>query len=113
MLKEEFSPERPWFEAIRVLLDSGYQGIRSDFVGDRLEIPCKKPRKSKKNPAPTLSDEQKAENQKLSRIRIFVENAIAGLKRFNILVHDFRNHREQMDDDVIAICAGLWNFLLA
>ncbi len=41
------------------------------------------------------------------------KNAIAGMKRFNILVHDFRNHRPLMDDDVIAICAGLWNFLLS
>lgn len=112
MLKAEFSPELTWFEMIRALLDSGYQGIHSDFVGERIEIPCKKPRKSKKNPEPKLTDEQKTENQKLSRTRIFVENAIAGLKRFNILVHDFRNHRHQMDDEVIAICAGLWNFLL-
>jgi hypothetical protein len=112
MLKAEFSPELPWFEMIRALLDSGYQGIRSDFVGERIEIPHKKPRKGKKNPEPKLSPEQKAENRNLSRTRIFVENAIAGLKRFNILVHDFRNLRNLMDDDVIAICAGLWNFLL-
>ena len=113
MLKAEFSTELPWFETIRALLDSGYQGICSDFVGERIEIPHKKPRKSKKNPETTLSPEQKAENKELSSTRIFVENAIAGLKRFNILVHDFRNHRDDMDDDVIAICAGLWNFLLA
>lgn len=112
MLKAEFSPELPWFETIRALLDLGYQGICTDFVGKDIEIPHKKPRKSKKNPDPKLSLEQKAENQKLSRTRILVENAIAGLKRFNILVHDFRNRRDQMDDDVIAICAGLWNFLL-
>jgi hypothetical protein len=112
MLKTEFSPELPWFETIRTLLDSGYQGICSDFVGERIEIPHKKPRKSKKNPETTLSAEQKAENKELSRTRIFVENAIAGLKRFNILVHDFRNSRDNMDDNVIAISAGLWNFLL-
>lgn len=112
MLKAEFSPEHPWFETIQALLDSGYQGICSDFVGERIEIPHKKPRKSKKKPETSLTPEQKAENQQLSRIRTLVENAIAGLKRFNILVHDFRNHRPQMDDEVIAICAGLWNFLL-
>jgi hypothetical protein len=48
----------------------------------------------------------------LSRVRIFVENAISGIKRFNILVHAFRNRKTHMEDDVIAICAGLWNFLL-
>jgi hypothetical protein len=48
----------------------------------------------------------------LSRVRIFVENAIAGIKRFNILVHTFPNRKVDMEDDVIALCAGLWNFLL-
>jgi hypothetical protein len=105
--KTEFSPELPWFETIRALLDSGYQGICSDFVGEHIKIAHKKPRKSKKNSETTLTPEQKAENKELSSTRIFVENAIAGLKRFNILVHDFRNRRDDMDDDVIAICAGL------
>jgi len=112
MLKAEFSPEQPWFETIRALLDSGYQGICGDFIGEHIEIPHKKPRKSKKKPVTSLTPEQKAENQQLSRVRTLVENALAGMKRFNILVHDFRNHRPLMDDDVIAIGAGLWNFLL-
>lgn len=113
MLKAEFSPDEAWFETIRSLLDSGYQGICNDFIGEKIEIPHKKPRKSKKNPVTSLTPEQKAENQQLSRVRILVENAIAGIKRFNILVHDFRNRKARMDDDVIAICAGLWNFLLS
>ncbi|MCB0202792.1 MAG: hypothetical protein KDI03_22200, partial [Anaerolineae bacterium] len=46
----------------------------------------------------------------LSQIRIFVENAIGGMKRYNILVERFRNHKPGFDDDAIAICAGLWNF---
>jgi hypothetical protein len=35
------------------------------------------------------------------------------MKRYNILVDRFRNHRENFQDDVVAICAGLWNFSLA
>jgi hypothetical protein len=58
-----------------------------------------------------LTEEQKSENQALSRVRIFVENVIADIKRFNILVHAFRNRKANMGDDVIALCAGLWNFL--
>jgi hypothetical protein len=112
MLKAEFPPEQPWFETIRAFVDLGYQGIQDDYSGANLEIPHKKPRKSKKNPKTELSIEQKAENCSLSRVRIFVENAISGIKRFNILVHAFRNRKNNMDDDVIAICAGLWNFLL-
>ena len=112
MLKTDFPPEHPWFETIQALLDLGYQGIQKDYSGDNIEIPHKKPRKSKANPQPKLTSEQKSENQALSRIRIFVENAIAGIKRFNILVHAFRNHSPAMNDQVIAVCAGLWNFLL-
>ena len=112
MLKTEFPPENAWFENIHALLDLGYQGILDDYDGENIEIPHKKPRKSKKNPQPKLTSEQKTENQALSRVRIFVENAIAGIKRFNILVHAFRNHKPLMVDDVIAVCAGLWNFFL-
>lgn len=113
MLKTEFPPEHPWFETFKALLDLGYQGIQSDYVGDGIEIPRKKPRKSKKNLQPELTAEQKAENQALSRVRILVENAIAGIKRFNILVHAFRNRKPGMEDNAIALAAGLWNFLLA
>lgn len=112
MLKEEFPPEEAWFEFLEVLVDLGYQGILTDYVGEGIQVPHKKPRKSKKNPVTSLTDEQKADNRALSKIRIFVENAICGLKRYNILVHRFRNHKESFDDDVIGIAAGFWNFNL-
>lgn len=112
MLKTEFPPEHPWFEDIHALLDLGYQGILNDYVGENIEIPHKKPRKSQRNPHPELTSEQKAENRAVSRVRIFVENAIAGIIRFNILGHAFRNHKVYMEDDVIALGAGLWNYLL-
>jgi len=97
MLKEEFPPEKSWFQFLQILADLGYQGIVSDYLGEQIRIPHKKPRKSKKNPITSLSDEQKKENRALSRIRILVENAICGLKRYNILVHRFRNHRKNFD----------------
>jgi hypothetical protein len=112
MLKAEFSPEQAWFVFLQVLVDLGYQGILSDYAGNEIQIPHKKPRKSKKKPVTSLSEAQKDENRALSKIRIFVENAICGLKRYNILVHRFRNHKESFDDDVIGIAAGLWNFNL-
>ena len=54
----------------------------------------------------------KAANKVLSQVRIFVENAIGGIKRYNILVHAFRNRRENFQDDVIAVSAALWNLSL-
>src|ERR687895_1727162 len=112
MLKQEFPPELDGFEDIEVWVDLGYQGIQSDYKGDQIEIPTKKRRKSKKNPAPPLSDEQKAVNKALSQVRIFIEHAIGGMKRYNILVHVFRNRKADFEDDAIGIYAGLWNLTL-
>src|SRR2546430_5077125 len=83
------------------------------YRGEHIDIPTRKPRKSQKNPNPQLSEEQKAANTALSRIRIFIEHAIGGMKRYNILVHTFRNRIEHFEDDVIGICAGLWNLVLS
>ena len=96
MLKQELPPELDWFTDIHVRVDLGYLGIQSDYNGDQIEIPTKKPRKSKKNPNPQLSDEQKAANTVLSQVRIFIEHAIGGMKRANILVHAFRNRIENL-----------------
>jgi hypothetical protein len=48
----------------------------------------------------------------LSQVRIFIEHAIGGMKRFNILVQRFRNRKDDFEDDAIGICAGLWNLTL-
>jgi hypothetical protein len=55
-----------------------------------------------------LTDEQKAVNQALAKIRVLAENTIAGIKRFNILTHPFRNRKTGFDDQVIAVAAGLY-----
>ena len=76
-------------------------------------MPNKKPRKRKANPKPKLSKEQKAYNQAVSKIRVYVENAIGRMKRFKFLVHAFRNRIEGFIDDVLGVCTGLWNCLIA
>ena len=113
MLKQELPPELDWFTDINVRVDLGYLGIQADYRGDQIEIPVKKPRKSKKNPNPQLSAVQKAANTALSQVRIFVEHAIGGMKRYNILVHVFRNRKADFEDDAIGVCAGLWNLALS
>ena len=111
-LKQELPPDLDWFTDINVRVGRGYLGMQADYRGDQIDMPTKKPRKSKKNPSPELSAEQKAENKALSQVRIFVEHAIGGMKRYNILVHAFRNRIENFEDDVIGVCAGLWNLVL-
>ena len=64
----------------------------------------RKPRKHE------LSAEDKAENTRISRIRILVEHIISGVKRCRI-VHDvFRNTKAHFDDLVMEIACGLHNF---
>jgi hypothetical protein len=113
MLKTEFPPQLAWFAELLVRVDLGYLGIRTDYTGEQIALPHKKPRKSKRKPDTALTDQQKAENRALSQVRTLIENAIGGMKRYNILVDRFRNQRENFQDHVIAICAGLWNFSLA
>ena len=112
MLKQELPPELDWFSDLEVWVDLGYQGILSDYEGELIDIPHKKPRKSKKNPNPELTEEQRAENKAVSQVRIFIEHAIGGMKRFNILVQRFRNRKDNFEDDSVGICAGLWNLNL-
>ena len=113
MLKQELPPEWDWFVDINIHVDLGYLGIKSDYRGEQIDIPTKKPRKSRKTSNPQLSDAQRAANTALSRVRIFIEHAIGGMKRYNILVHTFRNRIENFEDDVIGVCAGLWNLVLS
>ena len=107
IFKEQFPPELLWFAWVITLVDLIFQGILSDYEGDNIFIPFKKPRKCQTNLEPKLTDAQKAVNQAQAKIGILAENAITGLKRFNILTHPFRNRNDWSDDEVIAVAAGL------
>ena len=109
MLQEEFPPSLPWFKNISVWIDLGYIGFAKDYECEKLKIPFKKPYKTKKNPKPEFTQEQKAYNKFVSKNRVSVENAIGGIKRYNILVQKFRNKSDSLRDKAIFIAAGLWN----
>ena len=84
-------------------VDSGYQGVQEKMPNTFL------PKKgSKKNP---LTPEEKEENRFIASVRIIVENAIGGIKRYGCLTQKLRNKRG-VDDSFILIGAGLWNFHL-
>src|ERR1041384_5849136 len=80
MLKQELPPALDWFTDINVRVDLGYLGIQSDYRGDQIDIPTKKPRKSKKNPNPQLSEEQRAANTALSRGPVLFEQRSGGVE---------------------------------
>ena len=68
-------------------------------------MPKKKPRGKR------LTPEEKQENKVIAGIRIVVEHAINGVKRFGAMSNTYRNRRGQ-DDTMIYLCASLWNFHL-
>jgi DDE superfamily endonuclease len=112
LFKTEFPPEQAWFATFKVWVDLGYLGFADDYQTLELHIPHKKPRKSAATPAPTLSDEQKADNRAVSQTRIIVEHVLASIKHWTILTTKFRNRRDSFADQVIFAIAGLHNFLL-
>lgn len=113
LLKTEFPPEQDWFAHLKIWVDLGYLGFAKDYHTLEVHIPHKKPRKSKANPTPTLSASQQDDNRQTSRVRVIVEHAICKMKRFNILVNKFRNHKDRFVDDVAAVAAGLANWMTA
>ena len=114
LFKDEFLPFKAIVKELRVWVDLGYLGIKKDFDLEDLKnlmIPYKKPYKTKSNPNPELSDEQKEHNKEVAKTRILVEHAIGGMKIFRILKDVFRNHFN-IADQVVLCCAGLWNLKL-
>jgi hypothetical protein len=101
-----------WFEDFVLWLALGYWGTHKTYEAEAVKMPHKKPRQSKKTPSPALPEEQKAENREISRVRVSVEQAISGLKRFNIVTQKFRNHLEDFVDTAALLAAGLWNWKL-
>ena len=70
-------------------------------------MPHKKPKMKELTPA------QKLENKKISSQRVIVEHSIGGLKRYRILSDRLRAKNYEFYDDVLEICAGLWNFTIS
>jgi hypothetical protein len=107
MFQEEFPPEQNWFADFCVRVDLGFLGFAQDYVCKELYIPHKKSQKQELTPT------QKEENKLLASKRIVVEHAIAGMKRYRILVDRLRMHDLKLYDDILGVCAGLWNFHLS
>lgn len=49
LLKTEFPPEFDWFAELSVLVDVGDWDIHTDYTGEQIALPHKKPRQSKRH----------------------------------------------------------------
>ena len=84
--------------------DTGFQGFALE--GTTIFQPKKKPRGGE------LTTDEKAQNRLISRIRVRVEHAIDGVKRYRIVKDQLRNWKADFRDKVMETCCGLHNFRL-
>lgn len=87
-----------------LLQDTGFQGFTLDGVS--IVQPKKKPRNGE------LTDDEIAQNSLISSIRIRVEHAICGVKRYRIVKDKIRLWKRNIRDLVLETCVGLHNFRL-
>lgn len=84
--------------------DTGFQGFALPNV--TIIQPKKKPRGKELTPA------EKESNRQISRLRIRVEHAIGGVKRYRIVKDQLRIRKDDFRDRVMETCCGLHNFRL-
>jgi hypothetical protein len=84
--------------------DTGFQGFALEDV--TIVQPKKKPKGKQ------LSQEEKDCNRQISSIRVRVEHALGGVKRYRIVKDKIRNWKHAFRDQVMATCCGLHNFRL-
>ena len=84
--------------------DTGFQGFCLEGV--LIVQPKKKPRGGE------LTPDEKAENRHISSLRIRVEHAIGGVKRYRIVKGQLGNWKQGFRDLVMETCCGLHNFRL-
>lgn len=101
-LADETSYNLP--DGSKLLQDTGFQGFSVDNVA--ILQPKKKPR------GQALSDLDKSVNQWLSSLRMRIEHAIGGVKRYRIVKDKIRCWKSGFRDAVFETCCGLHNFRL-
>jgi hypothetical protein len=84
--------------------DTGFQGYSLPDVN--ILQPLKKPRGRE------LTSDEKENNQAISHIRIRVEHAIGGVKRYRIVKDQLRTRKDDFRDRAMETCCGLHNFRL-
>ena len=84
--------------------DSGFQGFTCPEVS--IVQPKKKPKGRE------LTVEEKENNRQISSIRIRVEHAIGGIKRYRIVKEKLRTYKKGFSDLGMETCCGLHNFRL-
>lgn len=91
-------------ETVTLWADTGFQGIHKQHRNSMMPTKA-----TKRNP---LTYEQKQENKFISSIRVIVEHAIGGAKRFKAFADIYRNKKAYLEDRLMLLACGLWNLHL-
>lgn len=91
-------------ESVTVWTDTGFIGMQGLHANTIM------PKKATKNHK--LTETERQENQLIASIRVVNEHAIGGMKRFKAAADIYRNRLPNMDDKLMRVSAGLWNFHL-
>lgn len=92
------------YSKLQVWVDLGFTGINNYLTTSPVKIGHKKPKNKE------LTQEQKDENKAIAKVRIIVEHAIGGMKRYFILRHENRIRARNKISEAVEMCASLWNF---
>lgn len=84
-------------KAVGIWADSGFCGHPNTVIS-------KRGRKDK-----PLTHEEKQENRVIASLRVVVEHAIGGMKRYRATTDVLRNKIGRFDDRLAVVTAGLWN----
>jgi len=89
-------------ENVKILCDSGYQGIKD--IHENAEHPIKKPKNGE------LTEEEKQYNKELAQRRIYIEHVNRRIKIFKICKETYRNKQNRMELR-IKLIAALYNIM--
>ena len=76
---------------IQIKADTAYKSKKYPSI----QTPHKKPRKSKNNPNPKLTKQEKQENKQFNSVRVRIENVFAWLKKYKMIHETYRNRRKR------------------
>ena len=88
----------------KLLQDTGFEGYAPEGV--TVIQPKKKPQGGE------LTPNDKIINRAISSLRVEVEHQIGGIKRCQMLMHEFRNRVKNFVDEVMEIACGLHSYQL-
>lgn len=103
---KDWDPPEELPEGVVFWTDSGFQGLRTDYPQCPVIQPQKKP------PGKELDAWDSWCNSLRARIRIVVEHAIGGVKRFGAVAQIYRNRGADFEDRLTLVACGLWNWHL-